>query len=72
VAELQVFDNRPLNEKNKNRMTDSLKSVAQRLGAQGIVILKEQETVTVESLPASGGATNVYKSFIIGLAVVYE
>ena len=37
-----------------------------------ITAVKEQETVTVESLPASGGATNVYKSFINGLAVVYE
>jgi hypothetical protein len=71
VAELKVTDNRPLNNKNRNRMIESLKSAARELGAEGIVIIKEGESVTTESLPASGGTTNVYHIFINGIALVY-
>jgi len=72
LAELIVTDTRPLNDKSRNRMIESLKSTARKLGAEGIVIIKEGESVTVESMPAGGGPTNVYHSFMNGIALDYE
>ena len=72
LAELMVTDTRPLNNKSRNRMIESLKSTARKLGAEGIVLIKEGESVTVESVPASGGTTNVYYSFMNGIALEYE
>ena len=72
LAELMVTDTRPLNNKSRNRMIESLKSTARELGAEGIVLIKEGESVTVESIPAGGGPTNVYLSFMNGIALEYE
>jgi len=72
LAELMVTDTRPLNDKSRNRMIESLKSRARELGAEGIVLIKEGESVTVESMPAGGGPTNVYHSFMNGIALEYE
>jgi hypothetical protein len=71
VAELKVSDTRPLNNKNRNRMIESLKSVARELGAEGIVIIEEKETFTMENIPAGGGSTKVYNIFIKGIALDY-
>ena len=72
LADLSVTDTRPLNNKSRKRMIESLKSKARELGAEGIVLIKEGESVTVESLPASGGTTNVYHSFMNGIALEYD
>ncbi len=72
LADLMVTDTRPLNNKSRNRMIESLKSTARELGAEGIVIIKEWESVTTGTLPAGGGATNVYHSFMNGIALEYE
>ena len=72
LAELMVTDTRPLNNKTRNRMIESLKSTAREMGAEGIVIIEEGESVTVESIPAGGGPTNVYHSFMNGIALEYE
>ena len=72
LADLMVTDTRPLNNKSRNRMIESLKSTARELGAEGLVIIKEGESVTVESLPASGGETNVYHIFMNGIALEYD
>ena len=72
LADLSVTDTRPLNNKSRKRMIESLKSKARELGAEGIVLIKEGESVTEESLPASGGTTNVYHSFMNGIALEYD
>ena len=72
VADLKVTDNCRLNNKNRNRMIESLKSTARELGAEGIVIIKEGEWTTTESIPASGGSTKVFHVFMNGIAFVYE
>ena len=72
LADLMVTDTRPLNNKSRNRMIESLKSKARELGAEGIVLIKEGESVTVGSLPAGGGPTNVYHCFMKGIALEYE
>ena len=41
VADLKVTDNCRLNNKNRNRMIESLKSTTRELGAEGIVIIKD-------------------------------
>jgi hypothetical protein len=72
VADLYVSDYRPLNNKNRNRLIDSLKSAARDLGAEGIVIIKEGESVRTVSAAASGGPSKEYKIFINSVAVVYR
>ena len=72
LADLTVTDTRPLNNKSRKRMIESLKSKARELGAEGIVLIKEGESVTEESLPAGGGPTNVYHCFMNGIALEYE
>lgn len=72
VAEIESTDSRPLNTKNRNRLIESLKSMAGELGAQGIVIVKEGESVTTMSMPAGGGPTDVYSIFMDAVAIVYE
>jgi hypothetical protein len=53
-------------------MVESLKTAARKLGAEGIVIIKEGDSVTTDSLPASGGKTAVHHIFIKGIAIAYE
>ena len=67
-----VTDTRPLNNKNRNRLIESLKSMARKLGAEGIVIIKEGEWVTTESVPAGGGTTKVFHISINAIALEYE
>jgi hypothetical protein len=70
VAELKVTDHRPPNNKNRNRMIESLKSRARKVGAEGIVIIDEghfSESARLPGMPDS----KLYTSSIKGIAIVY-
>jgi hypothetical protein len=71
VAELKVTDQRPPHIRDRNQMIESLKAKAHKLGADGIVIIEERDSVTRIPAPAGGGWTNHYSMFIKGLAIVY-
>lgn len=71
VAQLKVTDQRPPRTNDRNQMIESLKTKAQKLGADGILIIDEEDSVTRIPTPAGGGWTNHYYMFIKAFAIVY-
>jgi uncharacterized protein YbjQ (UPF0145 family) len=69
VAVLKVTDHRPSNNKNRNKMIESLKSKARKVGAEGIVIIDEGHFA--ERVRMAGSTDKLYTSIIKGIAIVY-
>ena len=71
VAELKVTDHRPPNDKIRNKMIESLKSKAQKVGAEGVVITEEGHFLESANLPGMPDS-KLDTIFIKGIAIVYE
>ena len=70
VAELKVSTHKSPNNKGRNKMIESLKSKARKVGAEGIVIIDEGRLV--DRVRIESRWTNFYTFFIKGIAIVYE
>lgn len=70
VAALEVITHKSPNNADRNKMIESLKSKARKVGAEGIVIIDEGRQVS--RIRFEGHWTNFYTFFIKGIAIVYE
>jgi hypothetical protein len=70
VAELKVIEQRAPDKKTTDAMIESLKTKARKLGADGIVIVKEGKFIERVS-DGFGGAAIFYNHVIICTAIVY-
>jgi hypothetical protein len=70
VAALKVTTHQSPNYIDRNKMIESLKSKARKVGAEGIVIIEERSLV--ERVRIEGSWSNYYTNFIKSIAIVYE
>jgi hypothetical protein len=70
VAALKVTTHQYPNNIDRNKMIESLKSKARKVGAEGIVIIEERSLV--ERVRIEGSWSNYYTNFIKSIAIVYE
>ena len=73
VAELKVADQREPSKKVRDRMIESLKAKAGKLGADCIVIVEEGTSISTTPNPFGGeGVITFYGYFIKSTAIVFE
>jgi len=73
VAELKVVDQREPSDKIRERMIESLKKKALKLGADGIVLVDEGTSITTMPNPFGGkGEWTFYGFFIKSTTIVYD
>jgi len=72
VAELKVIEQRAPDKKTTDAMIESLKTKTRKLGADGIVIVKEGKHIERVYAGADGGGVQIlYNHYIICTAIVY-
>jgi len=72
LAELKINNQRPPNKNIRDKMIQSLKTKARKLGADGIVIVEEGKSIDTIPDPLGGGGTiDLYFIFIKCTAIVY-
>ena len=73
LAELKITNQRPPNKNIRDKMIESLKTKARKLGADGIVIVEEGKSIDRISDPLGGREKmDLYFIFIKCTAIVYS